>query len=51
MNFWSAFNTDLAECFESYVDLYNAFIERNSANALNQLKKQGSITSDSEAPG
>ena len=51
MNFWSAFSTDLAECFESYVEFYNAYITANSRNAANALVRQGVIASASEVQG
>ena len=51
MNFWSAFSTDLAECFESYVEFYNAYITANSRNATNSLIRQGAIKSASEVQG
>lgn len=51
MNYWSAFNTDLAECFDPFIDLYDAFIEKNNANAVNQLIKMGAISSASEVEG
>lgn len=51
MNYWSAFNTDLAECFESYVEYYDAYITANTRNAINSLIKQGAITSASEVQG
>lgn len=51
MNFWSAFNTDLAECFESYVEYYDAYIAANTKNATNSLIKQGAISSASEVQG
>ena len=51
MNYWSAFNTNLAECFDPYVDLYNAYIESNSKKAANQLVKMGAISSANEVDG
>lgn len=51
MNFWSAFSTDLAECFDSYVEYYNAYISANTVNATNALIKAGSIASASEVQG
>ena len=51
MNFWSAFNTDLAECFESYVEYYNAYITANNKNAINSLLRQGVISSASDVAG
>ena len=51
MNYWSAFNTNLAECFDPYVDLYNAYIESNSKKAANQLVKMGAISSADEVDG
>ena len=51
MNFWSAFSTDLSECFESYVEFYNAYIEANHKNAVNSLISNGAIKSASEVQG
>ncbi len=51
MNFWSAFNTDLAECFESYVQLYNAYIQSNHNNAVARLISRGAIRSADEVEG
>ena len=51
MNFWSAFSTDLAECFESYVEFYNAYITANHKNAVNSLLRRGAISSASEVQG
>ena len=51
MNFWSAFSTDLAECFESYVEFYNAYITANHRNAVSSLINSGAISSASEVKG
>jgi hypothetical protein len=51
MNFWSAFSTDLSECFESYVEFYNAYIASNHKNAVNALIRAGAISSASEVQG
>ena len=41
MNFWSAFSCNLAECFESYVDFFRAYIKGNSKKAEEILRKYG----------
>lgn len=51
MNFWSAFSTDLAECFESYVELYNAYIAGNTENAAKTLINNGVISSRDQVQG
>lgn len=42
MNYWPAFNTNLAELFESYADLNKAFREAAEANADKYLTEIGS---------
>lgn len=51
MNFWSAFNTNLAECFESYVGLYNAYLAANTESAKQRLVQQGAISSVDDVTG
>ena len=51
MNFWSAFNTNLAECFESYVGLYNAYLAANTESAKQRLVQQGAISSVDDVKG
>lgn len=39
MNYWHAFNTNLAELFESYVDYNEAFRKKANRNAVSYIKK------------
>jgi len=39
MNYWPAFNTNLIETFESYVDFFNAFLEKAQKYADEYIKK------------
>ena len=41
MNFWAAFSCNLAECFDSYVDFFRAYIKGNSKKAEEILRKYG----------
>ena len=51
MNFWSAFNTNLAECFESYLGLYEAYVPANSASAKEFLAKIGRLNEGEKIEG
>lgn len=51
MNFWSAFNTNLAECFKSYEDFYKAYLPANSNSAAEVLVNNGRVSSMDEIEG
>ena len=51
MNFWSAFNTNLAECFKSYVGFYNAYLPANSKSAADVLIKKGRCSDEEKIEG
>lgn len=51
MNFWSAFNTNLAECFESYLGYYKAYHPANSELAKEMLVELGRCKSKEDIKG
>ena len=51
MNYWSTFNTNLAECFSAYLGYYSAYAEANHKNAIYELKNKGYITSSGDVEG
>jgi len=51
MNYWPAFNTNLAELFQSYVDFNETFRSTTQKNADTYLKNIGSETMDPAGTG
>ncbi|MBQ9084859.1 MAG: glycoside hydrolase family 95 protein [Clostridia bacterium] len=46
MNYWSAFSTDLAECFDSFVEFINAYAEGNRLSCIYRLTSMGLASAD-----
>lgn len=51
MNYWPSFNTNLAECFDAYLDYYDAYLEANHNEAKELLYNRGYIGSMDESTG
>jgi len=46
MNYWLSFNTNLAECFDPYLNYYDAYLEANHNEGKELLAKRGYIESE-----
>lgn len=51
MNYWSSFNTNIAECFEAYLGYYEAYAEPNHGYCVEELLRKGFIKSEDEVTG
>ena len=51
MNYWLSFNTNLSECFDAYLDYYEAHLEANHDEAKELLAKRGYIESENSDTG